>query len=150
MLAAPAAIWHLDGHVALYLESWTRTQGFGIWTRFSFATALLSECGEVASPCRVSATACGGLLWQWENTTKVCGTTCSDLSNVIIPRCSGSGDVLSAGSCCSFIWENISGGFIVLFAAALVFRCLGLFSSSGRLEYAKQGLISEREEGSEE
>lgn len=25
VLAAPVAIWHLDEHVAWYLESWTRT-----------------------------------------------------------------------------------------------------------------------------
>lgn len=71
MLAAPVAIWHLHEHVAWYLECWTRAQGSGIWTRFSFATALLSECREVASPSCVCASACRGLLWQWEK-AKVC------------------------------------------------------------------------------
>lgn len=143
--------WHLDERVARYLKYWTRTQGFGIWTHFSFATALLSECGEVASPSHVCATTCGGWLWQRENTAKGCsGSMCRDLNNVIIPRSSGFRHILSVGSYCSFIWENISGGFIVLFASALVFQCLDLFSCSGRLEYSKHGLISERKEGSEE
>lgn len=116
MLAAPAAIWHLDEHLARYLEC-------------------------EAEPRDLGRKYHKGLLWEHRQRPLY----------LVIPRCSGSGHILSVvGSYCSFIWGNISAGFIVLFAIIPVFWCLDLFSSSGRLEYAKQGLISEWEEGPEE
>lgn len=82
------------GHILCWLlllpSGWTcglvsgllypRTQGFGIWKGFSFSTALLSECGEVASPSRVCATTCRELLWQWETQQRFALGTCAEPS----------------------------------------------------------------------
>lgn len=114
MLAAPAAIWHLDEHVAWYLE-------------------------------------CGAELWD-ENTTKVCsGNTCRDLCTWLFPGALAldTSSVLLGATAPSFgeIFLLVSLFFLLSLPFSGVWIC---FSSSGRLEYAKQGLISEWEEGPEE
>lgn len=65
-LVSPPALWPWVAHVALYIECWTAFWGFGSY--FSFATALLSEFGKVASLSCADVTDCCRLLWLVENT----------------------------------------------------------------------------------